>query len=101
MSQTRTKPQHDHVDRFIAQLEGIPDLDYEVEGIVERIAALNKRFRHELEKTLAEHELSLGDWQVLGKLMLVCVDSCSSPGELAGDLELSSGAMTSRLDRLE
>ena len=29
-------------------------------------------------------------------------DACrSSPGDLANDLELSSGAMTSRLDRLE
>ena len=39
-------------------------------------------------------------WQVLTSLRLV-PGHRSSPGELAGDLELSSGAMTSRLDRLE
>jgi DNA-binding MarR family transcriptional regulator len=38
---------------------------------------------------------------VLGTLRLWRSDHRSSPGELAADLELSSGAMTSRLDRLE
>jgi len=36
----------------------------------------------------------------LSRLRLI-PDHRSSPGELAADLELSSGAMTSRLDRLE
>ena len=38
---------------------------------------------------------------VLTPLRIWRVGQRSSPGELAGDLELSSGAMTSRLDRLE
>jgi DNA-binding MarR family transcriptional regulator len=92
--------ERDHVDRFLDQLEGIPDLDYEVEGIVDRIAGLNKRFRRDLEVTLGEHGLSYADWKVLGSLWHEA-NHCSSPGELCADLELSSGAMTSRLDRLE
>ena len=52
-----------------------------------------------MEATLAEHGLSHPDWQVLTSLRLAA-DHRSSPGELSGDLELSSGAMTSRLDRL-
>src|SRR5580765_2899314 len=91
----------DHVDRFLDQLEGIPDLDYEVEGIVDRINGLMKRFRRDLELTLAEHGLTWPDWKVLGSLWHEGNDHCSSPGELCADLELSSGAMTSRLDRLE
>ena len=91
----------DHVDRFLEQLEGIPDLDYEAEGIVNRINGLMKRFRRDLELTLAEHGLSYADWKVLGSLWNESNEHCSSPGELCTDLELSSGAMTSRLDRLE
>ena len=54
-----------------------------------------------MEATLAEHGLTHPDWQVLTTLRLSRADHRSSPGELAADLELSSGAMTSRLDRLE
>jgi DNA-binding MarR family transcriptional regulator len=53
-----------------------------------------------METTLAEHGLSHPDWQVLTSLRLDPTHR-SSPGALAADLELSSGAMTSRLDRLE
>lgn len=91
----------DHVDRFLEQLQGIPDLDYEAEGIVDRINGLMKRFRRDLEQTLSEHGLTYGDWKVLGNLWHEGADHCCSPGELCADLELSSGAMTSRLDRLE
>ena len=93
--------QKDHVDRFLDQLEGIPDLDYDVEGIVDRINGLMKRFRRDLELTLAEHGLSWADWKVLGSLWHDSKDHSCSPGELCAELELSSGAMTSRLDRLE
>jgi DNA-binding MarR family transcriptional regulator len=41
------------------------------------------------------------EWGVLSALRLGTTDHCSSPGELAGHLDLSSGAMTNRIDRLE
>jgi DNA-binding MarR family transcriptional regulator len=93
----------DRVDLFLEHLEGIPDLDYEAEGIVDRINSLQKKFRRELEQTLAEHALTWGEWRVLGNLWHSKneIPHCSSPGELAAELELSSGAMTSRLDKLE
>jgi DNA-binding MarR family transcriptional regulator len=51
--------------------------------------------------TLREHDLTPEEWGVMTTLRLG-KDACrSSPGDLASDLELSSGAMTSRLDRLE
>jgi DNA-binding MarR family transcriptional regulator len=90
----------DRVDRFLDQLEGIPDLDYEVEGIVDRISSLDKRLRRSFEDTLAEHGLTRPEWQVLRSLHLHGVESCS-PGDLCAELDLSSGAMTNRLDRLE
>jgi len=54
-----------------------------------------------MDATLAQYGLTHPDFQVLGTLRLWRSDHRSSPGELAADLELSSGAMTSRLDRLE
>ena len=93
----------DGIDLFLEQLEGIPDLDYEAEGIVDRIDSLQKKFRRALEQTLAEHGLSWAEWKVLGRLWHTNkgIPHCSSPGELAAELELSSGAMTSRIDKLE
>ncbi len=93
----------DHIDRLVERLEPLKhvDIDLEVEGIVDRISGINKRIKRGMEATLAEHDLSHPDWQVLTTLRLWRADHRSSPGELAADLEVSSGAMTSRLDRLE
>jgi DNA-binding MarR family transcriptional regulator len=93
----------DRIDAFLEQLDGIPDLDYEVEGIVDRINSLQRKFRRDLEQTLADHGLTWGEWKVLGSLWHSHNDvpHCSSPGELCEELELSSGAMTSRIDKLE
>src|SRR5579862_8884207 len=93
----------DRIDHFLEHLVGIPDLDYEVEGIVDRINSLQKKVRRELEQTLAEHGLTWAEWKVLGSLWHAHneIPHCSSPGELAAELELSSGAMTNRIDRLE
>jgi len=93
----------DHIDRFLKRLAILPrevEIDLDVEGIVDRIGGINRRVKRGMETTLTEHGLSHPDWQVLTSLRLV-PGHRSSPGELAGDLELSSGAMTSRLDRLE
>ena len=96
-------PERDHIDRFLEELAslGHPDIDLEVEGIVDRVGGINRRIKKGMEVTLAEHGLTHPDWQVLTTLRLHRSDHRSSPGDLAADLELSSGAMTSRLDRLE
>jgi DNA-binding MarR family transcriptional regulator len=93
----------DHVDRFLASIrdELPPDLDLTVEGIVDRITGLSKRLKRMMEETLAEHDLTWGEWKVLGFLVHQGPPYCSSPGRLAEHLELSSGAMTNRLDQLE
>jgi DNA-binding MarR family transcriptional regulator len=98
MAQTTKPLRRDKIDAFLERLEGIPGLDYEVEGIVDRINSLQRRFRHAHEETLREWSLTWGEWKVLGSLRH---GSCSTPGELSSELELSSGAMTNRLDRLE
>ena len=95
--------ERDHVDRFLDELVGLghPDIDLEVEGLVDRIGGLNRRIKKGMEQVVSEYGLTLPEWHVMSRLRLARPDHRSSPGELATDLELSSGAMTSRLDRLE
>jgi DNA-binding MarR family transcriptional regulator len=97
-------PQHeDQIDRLLAKIAevGVVDIDLDVEGIVDRIGKINSRMKKAQKATLREHGLTPEEWGVMTTLRLG-KDACrSSPGDLASDLDLSSGAMTSRLDRLE
>jgi DNA-binding MarR family transcriptional regulator len=99
-----TELQHtDQIDRLLAKIAeaGVVDIDLEVEGIVDRIGKINHRMKRAQKATLREHGLTPEEWGVMTKLRLGSDVCRSSPGDLANDLELSSGAMTSRLDRLE
>jgi DNA-binding MarR family transcriptional regulator len=95
--------EHDHVDRFLAEIadELPPDLDLEVEGIVDRISGINKRIARALDETLAQYELSHTDWKLLSSLRWAGAPYRRTAGSLAKIVELSSGAMTNRLDQLE
>ena len=95
--------ERDHVDRWLetAWLQEIPNLDLEVEGIVDRIGGLSRRFKRSLNAVIAEHGLTYEEWDVLGALRQAGPPFRRSAGDLAKRTELSSGAMTNRLDRLE
>lgn len=98
----KTETEQDHVDRFLDVLRArLPELDLEVEGIVDRIHGLNRRFRKMMESTLAEHGLTYEEWGVLNVLHLAGPPFRAAPGKIARRLELTSGAMTARLDKLE
>jgi DNA-binding MarR family transcriptional regulator len=92
--------ERDHVDEFLEMefLGDIPNLDLTVEGIVDRIHDLSKRFKKALDATISEHGLTHVDWSILGALVR---KQPRSAGKLAQVADLSSGAMTNRLDRLE
>lgn len=93
--------QRDHVDRFLDSIRDVlPMLDPEVEGLVDRISGLSRRFHRFLDETLAEYNLDHAEWKLLG-LLTRHGETYSSPSALARMMELSSGAMTNRLDRLE
>jgi DNA-binding MarR family transcriptional regulator len=94
--------ERDHVDRFLdAVAEELPPIDLSVEAIVDRINGLARRFKRMMEETLVEFDLAYGEWQVLTALRWVGPPYRQSPGQLAAKAELSTGAMTNRLDRLE
>jgi DNA-binding MarR family transcriptional regulator len=92
----------DHVDRFLdAVAEELPAIDLPVEAIVDRINGLARRFKRMMEETLGEFGLAYGEWEVLTSLRWVGPPYRQSPGQLSAKAELSTGAMTNRLDRLE
>lgn len=92
----------DIVDRMLEVWKHeLPDLDLATEGIVERIQKLNKHLDRTMNETLAEFNLDRGEWHLLGALRRSGPPYRRSPGHLASDMGLSSGAMTNRLDRLE
>jgi len=92
----------DHIDRFLERFGAqLPLSDLVVEGIVDRIGGLNRRLNREMDETLKGFGLNRGEWKVLGALWRLGEPHRLSPGELARLEELSTGAMTNRLDQLE
>jgi DNA-binding MarR family transcriptional regulator len=103
VARPRQTRQRDHVDRFLEEIGAdLPaDLDLTVEGIVERVGGINRRIKWMHEETLDQLGLNLSDWHVLTTLRWAGEPYRRSAGELARRVELTSGAMTSRLDALE
>ena len=95
--------ERDHVDDFLESIrDELPDLDFEVEGIVDRIMGLSRRIKRMMEETLRGARPDLGRVEGAGLPPPQSGPTRrASPGQLAEHLELSSGAMTNRLDRLE
>jgi DNA-binding MarR family transcriptional regulator len=79
----------------------LPALDMTVEGIVERVLALNRYIRRTMDETLTEVGLNFGEWSVLGSLRRPGPPYRRGAGDLAKRSGITSGAMTNRLDRLE
>jgi DNA-binding MarR family transcriptional regulator len=74
-----------------------PQIDPEVEGIVTRVDKLHRHFQEAFRASLGEAGLTKEEWKVLMALH----DSVRSHGWLCQDLDVSTGAMTNRLDKLE
>lgn len=88
-------------DMLVVWAREIPNLDPLTEGIVERLQFLAKRFNQSLDATLEQFGLEHRTYHLLGKLRSVGPPYRRTPGQLADDMHLSSGAMTNRLDRME
>ena len=82
-------------------LREIPELDARTEGIVDRINMLQRVIRKTHDDTLEEFGLTWGEVQVLSSIRYGGAPYRSTPGSLATQLGLSSGAMTARLDKME
>src|SRR3954451_14540500 len=78
-----------------------PQIDPDVEGVVGRLAAIDKHLSRTFDDTVASHGLNHGEYRLLLRLTTRSDDNRMTAGELSRALMLSSGAMTTRLDRLE
>jgi DNA-binding MarR family transcriptional regulator len=77
------------------------DLDLTVEGIVDRIGGIDYRIKRMHGETLDQLGLTLSDWHVLNALRWSGPPYRRKAGWLARRADLTSGAMTARLDALE
>lgn len=100
-----TRPPPSAPDSVDANLEvwarELPELDLETEGIVQRIEKIERFVDRAMQETLDAFGLSHGEWKVLVNLRYAGPPYRGKPGRLAKRLDLSSGAMTNRLDNME
>jgi DNA-binding MarR family transcriptional regulator len=91
----------DAIDRFVeGAVQIFPTLDPEVEAAVDRMHKITKYLDRTTERTVKVFGLNTGEFKVLLKLREAPQQTMTA-GALADRLDLSSSAMTNRLDRLE
>lgn len=96
-----TDSQQDDIDVITSQWQHIGlEADFASLQIVARILRLGKTLDNQLSKLHANFDLKQGEFDVLAALKR-CGDIALTPSQLHQSMLLSSGAMTSRLDRLE
>jgi DNA-binding MarR family transcriptional regulator len=93
------QPERDEYDDHAAHaVEHWPEIDFDVETIVNRIAKVDRYVERACVDTLKELGVAKGELKVL-----LCVNRLGqvSPGEVAKHLLVSTGTMTNRLDKLQ
>lgn len=95
-------PRHDmdSIDDLLEQWKHAgTTFDPVTEGVLGRIVRLGRYLTRLLSDSAAAYNLSGEEWEALGVLRRV--GDAATPGRLAQDLNLTPGAATARLDRLE
>ncbi|NCF24492.1 MAG: MarR family transcriptional regulator [Gammaproteobacteria bacterium] len=92
----------DIVDKILDQWSGErPDLDTTSLGVVIRMMTLYRSFLRQATRALEPLELELWEYDVLSALRRQGKPYMLPATRLARETDLSSGAMTNRIDRLE
>lgn len=79
----------------------MPDLDVTALGIVGRLQRISAELAEQLGDVSAKYGLCDGDYEVLAALRRGGRPYEAKPSELAAETQVTSGAMTKRVDRLE
>ena len=96
------KPPPDTVDQILAAWRAVrPDLDPSPLELVGRVIVLAGLLERRVETALAHHHLTLGQFDILATLRRQAGKGGLTPTQLLRSVVLSSGGMTSRLDKLE
>lgn len=92
----------DAIDRVIADWERVrPDLDPAPLALVGRVLVLARHLERGAEAALKKHGLTFGQFDILATLRRREPQGGLNPTQLCANVALTSGGMTSRLDRLE
>lgn len=92
----------DAVDRILSQWREIrPDLDLRPMGIIGRFGRFARLAERSIEERLASHGLTIAEFDVLATLRRSAQPHRLTPTQLYRDLMITSGTMTSRIDKLE
>ena len=92
----------DPIDEILDQWsEERPDLDTASLGVVIRVMTLYRSFRRQATRALEPLDLELWEYDVLSALRRQGKPFALPATGLARETDLSSGAMTNRIDRLE
>jgi DNA-binding MarR family transcriptional regulator len=90
----------DHVARVMAQWRRArPDLDPSPQGVIARLHRVGMRLTDELVAVYAEHGLGEGEFDVLATLRRQGAPYALTPGDLAAQTMVTTGAVTKRVDR--
>jgi DNA-binding MarR family transcriptional regulator len=102
VSSYTSKVQSDSVDRIVeAWRTRDPQLDSSTLEVIGRLLLCADYFEHAASAVLQGFELSIADFDVLNALRRIGDRRGTKPTELARSALITTGAMTSRLDRLE
>ncbi|MGH3681978.1 MAG: MarR family winged helix-turn-helix transcriptional regulator, partial [Natronosporangium sp.] len=92
----------DHVDRMVAAWARLdPALDIEPLEVAGRLLRCAAYLERAIDQALRPLGLSFGDFDVINTLRRRAEPAGTNPTALAASALITSGAMTSRLDRLE
>jgi DNA-binding MarR family transcriptional regulator len=92
----------DSVDRIIqAWAERDPQVDARPLEVVGRLLLCAEHCKRDLVAALRPFDLSFGDFDVINTLRRRGEEQGTNPSDLAASSLITTGAMTSRLDRLE
>lgn len=94
--------QLDQIDRIVALWrEARPDLDPTSTEVVGRIARMEYFVTRRVLQDLAQHNINVGEFDVLAALRRRGAPYQLSPNQLQNMVLISSGALTNRINRLE
>jgi DNA-binding MarR family transcriptional regulator len=90
----------DHVARVMGQWRRErPDLDPSPQGVIGRLHRIGLRLTEELVAVYARHGLGEGEFDVLATLRRQGPPYALTPGDLAAQTMVTTGAVTKRVDR--
>ncbi|MGZ4186934.1 MAG: MarR family winged helix-turn-helix transcriptional regulator [Solirubrobacteraceae bacterium] len=90
----QTDPMAEHIHWAVSTW---PQIDPDVEGIVSRVDKIGRYLQNAFRASLGQAGLTKEEWKVIMALSR----GVRSHGWLCRDLDVSTGAMTNRLDKLE